>query len=105
MTKDTILTDLVKPIAEYCSPLRVKVSARVVKDRYYIHFDGSATYSDPAQWNNYWQEPGFEHYVKHVLRRHKFENTTIKMKHDTHAVVFIGTLFSFLSAGSKANNE
>ena len=90
----TELDERILPIVEACAPLRVTVKMKRVKDRYYIHFDGSNTYAAPDNWDRYWM--GFEPYVKHLLRSNGFDDSSVSMKGPTHAVAFVGTLFDFL---------
>lgn len=96
MKKVDIAGESLESIIKSCSPLRVKVTLRQVKDRYYIHFDGTGTYPHSEDWENYWS--GFDKYVNSMLRINGFSTDNIKMKKDCYAVAFIGTLFDFLKA-------
>ena len=94
MAKTSIANERLESLIKSCSPLRVKVSLHITKDRYYIHFDGTKTYPYPGDWENYWS--GFDKYVNGVLRLNGFSAENIKIKKDCYAVCFIGTLFDFL---------
>lgn len=96
MKKIDIADERLESIIKSCSPLRVKVSLRRTKDKYYIHFDGTATYPRPSDWENYWS--GFDKYVNSMLRLNGFAADNIKIKKDCYAIAFIGTLFDFLKA-------
>ena len=97
----SILGERLTPIVECCAPLNIRVTLRRIKDKYFIHFDGTQTYDNPDDWDNFWNS--FEDYVKFLLRENGFKNAKVKVKHKTHVVAFIGTLFDFLknSAESK----
>ena len=91
------LTDALLPLVASCAPLKVTVKLKRIKDRYYIHFDGSTSYGMDSglYWENFWL--GFDHYVKHVLRMNGFDDSNVKLaKSRDKAVAFVGTLFGFL---------
>lgn len=90
---DDLLTEALRPLVEQCSPLRVKVSLRCVEDRYYIDFDGTATFIEDSLWESYWGS--FELYVKHVLKSNNFDTSAVNVN-NLKAEALIGTLFGFL---------
>lgn len=94
MTKEKIFDDSILPIVSAMAPLRVDVKVRCIKNKYYMHFDGGKTYVDPHKWVILWD--GFDRYVKEILRQNGFKNYSIKLKGESHAVVYIGSLFDFL---------
>jgi len=96
MKKVDIADERLESIVSHCRPLRVEVSLRKVKDKYYIHFDGSKTYQSSDKWKLLWS--GFENYVTPILRIHGFSDKSVVLKKDCYAVAFIGTLFDFLKA-------
>lgn len=96
---NTQLNELIEPLIAQCSPLQVAVKLKCIKDRYYIHFDGSKTFNDPDEWELYWHS--FEKYVVHVLNSNNFDSSSITVKDKVHAVAFVGTLFGFLVKETK----
>lgn len=99
MKKTDILSDQIKPLVDLCAPLKIKVSLRCVKDKYYIIFDGTSTYEDPKSWNRFWN--GFDKFVFHMLTKKGFKNDCLVIKDETHIVAYIGTLFDFLKQRDK----
>lgn len=94
MKKDEIQSERFDKLKKSCSPLRVKVSLHRIKDKYYIHLDGTMTYPHPKNWDEYWS--GFDKYVNNMLRINGFLSNDVKIKKDCYAVAFIGSLFDFL---------
>ena len=93
-TNTGVLGEKVEPLMALCRPLKIVVTVRRLKDKYFIHLDGTKTYDNPALWKEYWTS--FEDYAKFLLNNAGFKNAIIKVKHDTHVVAFVGTLFDFL---------
>jgi hypothetical protein len=93
---------LIYPLVVALTPMKVKVTMRVKKDRYYIHFDGSRTYEDPLQWEFYW--PNFAKYAAWALAQNGFKPLTLTSKSPTHCVAYMGTLFDFLK-GKKNDDD
>jgi len=89
------LIERLKPVIEACAPLQVKIAVKKIKDKYYVHFDGSASYATPQEWDRYWIS--FEHYVKHMLTTVDLGADNIKITKPAYAVAMVGTLFDFLS--------
>jgi hypothetical protein len=89
-----VLGEKVAPLIELCRPLKIRVTVRRLKDKYFIHFDGTKTYADPADWNKFWTS--FLDYISFLLSTNGFKGATLKVKHETHVVAFVGTLFDFL---------
>jgi hypothetical protein len=89
-------TEFIKPLIDRCRPMNVTVSLHCVKDKFYIHFDGTTTFKDKEDWMLYWG--GFDIYAIGLLSSHKFMNNNIKKKSDTYIIAYIGTLFDFLKA-------
>jgi hypothetical protein len=92
---------LIYPLVAAMTPMRVKVTMRVKKDRYYIHFDGSLTYKNASDWGFYW--PNFEKYIAWTLYQNGFTPVSLKKKSPTQCVAYIGTLFDMLKG--KQNDD
>jgi hypothetical protein len=88
------LVEMILPLVTDCAPLRVKVTIKVVKDKFYIHFDGSKTYKDATDWDKYWIS--FEEYVVHVLSTNNFTSYKLNNKSNVYIIANIGSLFDFL---------
>ena len=93
--KDNPLFERLQPAIEACTPLRVTVTVKKIKEKYYVYFDGTETYSTSEEWDRYWIS--FEHYVKHLLVTSGFDKIDIKITKPKYAVAMVGTLFDFLS--------
>jgi hypothetical protein len=93
--------DRVLPIAEACAPLKVKVTCRTVGDKYYIDFDGTNTYKDPASWDQFWVS--FPKYVESLIRSNGFSNKKTTHRGLVKCTVFVGTLFDFLVSVDKVD--
>jgi hypothetical protein len=92
MTVD--VDDLLNTVKERANPQRVTVKLRKVKDKYYIDFDGSKSYTDVADWTKYWS--CFEHWVSYALSFSSFTPIEVKTTGPAQCSVFVGTLFHFL---------
>jgi hypothetical protein len=88
------LQDLLVTVKERANPHRVTVKLRKVKDKYYIDFDGSKSYTDVADWDKYW--PSFEHWIKYALSFSSFTPIEFNATGPAQCSVFVGTLFHFL---------
>jgi hypothetical protein len=86
--------DLLAEIKERCKPLRVDVKLRKKKDKYFIDFDGSKSYTNIDDWNKYW--PSFERWVSYALTFSSFTPITITSNKPATCSVFVGSLFNFL---------
>jgi hypothetical protein len=93
-TRAGALSERVLPLVTACAPLKIRVTVRRIRDKYFIHFDGTSTFADPSDWNKFWTS--FEDYITFLLRQYGFRNDSVKVKHETHIVAFVGTLFDFL---------
>lgn len=91
---DDALTERLMPVIEACAPLRVKVTVKKIKEKYYVHFDGTETYATVAEWDRYWIS--FSHYVVHLLTTVDLDTTHVKIPKPAYAVCMVGTLFDFL---------
>lgn len=89
------LEEILKPVILYCKPMRVKVKSKKVKEKYYVHFDGSKTYDNPEDWNRYWIS--YETYVRDLLKFARLDESQLALKNPTYAVAMVGTLFDFLA--------
>jgi len=86
----------VSAIAEILAPLRVTVTSKEVKGKFYIHFDGTKTYKSADTWDTYWN--GFENCIKNAV---EIANPAIVPKKTvgrskTQLVWYLGNLFDLL---------
>lgn len=81
-----------------CACLRVTVKLRVARDKYYLDFDGSKTYSNPAMWSVQWTS--WDKYVEFKLAESKFKPTSMVSKGESKTTVRLGSLFDILKAFS-----
>lgn len=92
---DVLFEDRILSLVEICAPLRVTVSVKRVKDKFYIHFDGTAAYKNPDDWDKYWVS--FKYYITHLLDSAHFDSSKLKIKKPAYAVAMIGSLFDLLA--------
>ena len=88
------IAERVDPIIEACAPLKVNVKFRSSRDKYYIDFDGSATYKNPTDWDQYWVS--FVKYVESLVRNNGFSVKNTVVKGPAKCTIFVGSLFDFL---------
>jgi hypothetical protein len=88
------LDERLAPLVKVCTPLRIVITCKVADDKYYLHFDGTKTYSNIEMWEQYWIS--FEDYIVQTLRTHSINDRKVIARGKGTIVIFIGTLFDFL---------